>query len=103
MSQVPLLKDTEQCVKPVDLRTLIVRRIHLARVEAAGNRPACDLADSVQVDEDGYIFLHFTCLRHGTAWRELIAKCSPAGGASGTTEEELNNVQEDVPQEAISP
>lgn len=57
----------------LDDRVFILRRINSAREDAERARPLCDLVFSTGVDEDGYVFLHISCLRHGSSWRELCA------------------------------
>lgn len=52
------------------------RKIHLAEEDARAARPACSLATSWDVDDDGFVYVHFTCLTHGTTWREICAVVS---------------------------
>lgn len=48
------------------------RAIHDIIRDESIARPSCALAHSLGIDEDGYYYVHFTCLSHDSSWRYYV-------------------------------
>lgn len=63
----------------LDTKYLLALRIRQVEEDARAERPGCHLATNYLVDMDGRVWVHFTCVTHGQAWRELCAALDANG------------------------
>lgn len=54
------------------LAELFRRRIQVAVDDARAARPSCSIGYSAERDDEGRVWVKFSCAVHGTEWRELL-------------------------------
>lgn len=57
----------------LDTKHALRLRIQLTHDDGQADRPACQLISIPDVDEDGRVWVCFTCNTHKQRWRELCA------------------------------